>query len=111
MSSQWTPEAIRGLGATTDVPTLGSIFGVSRWRAYQMARTGEWEQIGIRIVPVGTKYRVGVTSILEVLGDAGPDDSGTGSGPSIIGDPQAARNEAGGTVTEPSSPVAARGMP
>src|ERR1700728_3652909 len=49
---QWTPEAIRGLGVTTDVPTLGSIFRVSRWRAYQMARTGEWEQIGIRIVPV-----------------------------------------------------------
>ena len=60
ISSQWTPEAIRSLGATTDVPTLGSIFGVSRWRAYQMARTREWEQIGIRIVPVGTKYRVGV---------------------------------------------------
>ena len=37
MTSQWTPEAIRALGATTDLPTLGSIFGLSpggraRWR-------------------------------------------------------------------------------
>jgi len=29
MTSQWTPEAIRALGATTDLPTLGSIFGNS----------------------------------------------------------------------------------
>ena len=32
MTSQWTPEAIRALGATTDLPTLGSIFGLGRWR-------------------------------------------------------------------------------
>jgi len=68
MNSQWTPEAIRALGATTDLPTLGSIFGVSRWKAYKMARAGEWEQVGIRIVPIGTKYRVAVQSIQEVLG-------------------------------------------
>lgn len=45
MSSQWTPETIRALGPTTDVPTLGSILSVSRWKAYQMARAGEWEQV------------------------------------------------------------------
>jgi hypothetical protein len=46
MSSQWTPDAIRALGATTDLPTLGSIFGLGRWRSYQMAHTGEcrWEE-------------------------------------------------------------------
>ncbi len=70
--SQWTHETIRGLGATTDLPTLGSIFGVSRWRAYQMAHTREWEQIGIRIVAVGTKYHVVVQSILEVLDHSDP---------------------------------------
>ena len=72
MSSQWTYEAIRDLGATTDLPTLGSIFGVSRWRAYQMAHTGEWKQVGVRIVPIGTKYRVVVQSILQVLGYSDP---------------------------------------
>lgn len=72
--STWTPEAIRALGATTDLPTLGKIFRVSRTRAYQMAHTGEWEQAGIRIVPLGSKYVVAVQSVLEVLGhrDAGP---------------------------------------
>src|SRR5205823_998022 len=78
MSSQWTHEAIRGLGATTDLPTLGSIFGVSRWRSYQMAHTGEWEQVGIRIVPIGSKYRVVVVSILEVLGYSPPSRTGVG---------------------------------
>ena len=39
-----------------------------------MAHTGEWEQAGIRIVPLGSRYVVAVQSILEVLGhgDAGP---------------------------------------
>ena len=72
--STWTPEAIRALGVTTDLPTLGNIFRVSRTRAYQMAHTGEWEQAGIRILPLGGRYVVAVQSVLEVLGhgDAGP---------------------------------------
>ena len=72
--STWTPEAIRALGVTTDLPTLGKIFRVSRTRAYQMAHTGEWEQAGIRILPLGGRYVVAVQSVLEVLGhgDAGP---------------------------------------
>ncbi len=64
--STWTPESISALGATTDLPTLGKIFGISRARAYEMAHTGEWQQAGIRIVPLGMKYRVVVRSILGV---------------------------------------------
>jgi hypothetical protein len=71
MTSRWTPEAIRALGATTDLPTLGSIFGLGRWRSYQMAHTGEWEQAGIRVIQIGARYRVTVQSILNVLGDGG----------------------------------------
>jgi len=71
MTSQWTPEAIRALGATTDLPTLGSIFGLGRWRSYQMAHTGEWEQAGIHIIRIGARYRVTVGSILNVLGQRG----------------------------------------
>ena len=44
MTIQWTPEAIRALGATTDLPTLGEIFGLSTWRSREMAKTGEWGQ-------------------------------------------------------------------
>ena len=72
--STWTPEAIRALGVTTDLPTLGEIFRISRTRAYQMAHTGEWEQAGIRILPLGGRYVVAVQSVIEVLGhgDARP---------------------------------------
>ena len=110
MSSQWTHEAIRALGATTDLPTLGSIFGVSRWRAYQMAHTGEWEKVGIRIVPIGTKYRVAVQSILEVLRYDGA-ASGTGHQQSPPGQMRAPGNVTDNTITEPPAPAAARGRP
>jgi hypothetical protein len=66
--TEWTPEAIRALGPTTDVPTLGDIFECSRWKSYQMAQHGEWEQLGIKVLPIGSKYRVTVQSILDVLG-------------------------------------------
>jgi hypothetical protein len=72
-NSKWTPEAIRALGPTTDLPTLGAIFECSRWKSYQMARQGEWKKVGIRVVPIGSKYRVVVQSILDVLG-YGPAD-------------------------------------
>jgi hypothetical protein len=75
--STWTPEAIRALGVTTDLPTLGKIFRISRTRAYQMAHTGEWEQAGIRIVPLSSRYVVAVQSVLEVLGHG---DAGRGHG-------------------------------
>ena len=103
--STWTPDSIRALGATCDLPTLGKIFGISRSRAYVMAHTGEWEQAGIRIVPLGTKYRVAVQSILDVLGQA---DAEPGAGPGLPGNghepaPQATTDDA---ITEPG-PLAA----
>jgi hypothetical protein len=73
MTIRWTPEAIRALGATTDLPTLGEIFGLSTWRSRKMAKTGEWEQAGIRILKMGSRYRVTVPSILDVLGIPGDD--------------------------------------
>ena len=66
--SKWTPEAIRALGPTTDLPTLGAIFECSRWKSYQMARQKEWQQVGIKVLSIGSKYRVVVQSILDVLG-------------------------------------------
>ena len=104
--STWTPESIRALGVKTDLPTLGKIFGVSRARAYQMAHTGEWEQAGIRIVPLGSKYVVAVQSILEVLGH-GDAEPGAGTGQPGNGQLQSAGNAADDAITRPSGPAAA----
>jgi hypothetical protein len=83
-SPQWTPAAIRSLGPTTDLLTLGEIFGVSRWKAYQMRRDGRWAQLGIKIILVGSHYRVTVTSILAVLGAAPQDDVPQGRHPAAV---------------------------
>ena len=104
--SIWTPEAIRALGATCDLPTLGKIFGISRSRAYQMAHTGEWQQAGIRIVPLGTKYRVAVQSILEVLG-RGRAEPGPGPGPPRNEHEPAPQTAAHDAITEPPGPLTA----
>ena len=66
----WTAEAIRALGAITDLQTLAGIFGCSGWSSRKMARTGEWERQGIKIFRIGAHYRVGVQSILDVLGSS-----------------------------------------
>ena len=86
----WTPEAIRALGPTTDLPTLGTIFKCSRWKSYQMARHGEWERVGIKVIPIGSKYRVVVQSIMDVLGygrgDVGDRESPRRTRPPIQGE-------------------------
>ncbi len=105
MTSQWTPEAIHDLGATTDLPTLGSIFGLSTWRSRQMAHTGEWEQAGIRILKIGNRYRVAVPSILDVLGNG----AGTGREHGAALRMPAPGMAADATVTETSGTAAIRG--
>lgn len=107
MTTQWTPEAIRALGATTDLPTLGSIFGLGRWRSYQMAHTGEWEQAGIHIIQVGARYRVTVQSILDVLGQGG-EPSTDPSRRQTAGQAQEAGNTANDTTLAPSGPTPPR---
>ena len=116
MTIQWTPEAIRALGATTDLPTLGEIFGLSTWRSRKMAKTGEWEQAGIRILKMGSRYRVTVPSILDVLGIPGDDetpadgntpgdDAGNGQDNATVPLAQA-DGHADGTAASPPAPEA-----
>ena len=71
-NGKWTDEEIRDLGATTDLQALADIFGCSLWMSRKMARTGEWERQGIKIFRIGAFYRVGVPSILDVLGFSSP---------------------------------------
>jgi hypothetical protein len=100
MTSQWTPEAIRALGATTDLPTLGSIFGLGRWRSYQMAHTGEWDQTGI--IRIGARYRVTVQSILDVLTPCGTPGSNGQAAP----DPGQPSGSGDRAASEPPGPAA-----
>ena len=67
-TSRWTADAIRSLGAITDLQTLADIFGCGVWMCRKMARTGEWQRQGITIIRIGAHYRVGVQSLLDVLG-------------------------------------------
>lgn len=104
----WTAEAIRALGAITDLQTLAGIFGCSGWSSRKMARTGEWERQGIKIFRIGAHYRVGVQSILDVLGIS----SGDLSAPRIASvgelDP-ADRNAADSAIIQASGSVPAGG--
>jgi hypothetical protein len=61
----WTEERIRALGAVTDLPTAGRIFGLGRAMSYELART---DQFPVPIIRVGARYRVPVAGILTALG-------------------------------------------
>ena len=105
-NSSWTAEAIRALGAITGLKTLAGIFGCSGWSSRKMARTGEWGRQGIKIFRIGAHYRVGVQSVLDVLGFSSGDLSTPGTAPA--GEPgQAGGNAADSAVIQASGPVAA----
>lgn len=106
--STWTAEAIRALGATTDLQTLADIFGCSGWSSRKMARTGEWERQGIKIFRIGAHYRVGVGSILDVLGFSAVDIGAPGTAHAEELD-QDGGNAMGSSVTRPPESVAAGG--
>ena len=107
-NSRWTAEAIRALGATTDLQTLADIFGCSGWSSRKMARTGEWERQGIKIFRIGAHYRVGVGSILDVLGFSSADLSSPGTAHAGELD-QADGNATDSAVTQAPESVAAGG--
>jgi hypothetical protein len=107
-TSTWTAEAIRALGATTDLQTLAGIFACSGWSSRKMARTGEWERQGIKIFRIGAHYRIGVQSILDVLGFSCGDFSTPGTAHADELD-QADGNAAASTATQAPESVAAGG--
>ena len=52
----------------TNVVTVGRAFGVSEPVIREMARNGELEKMGVRVLRLGAQYRVPVADILTVLG-------------------------------------------
>jgi hypothetical protein len=61
----WTEQRIRALGAITDLPTAGRVFGLGRAMSYELART---HQFPVPVIRVGARYRVPVAGILAALG-------------------------------------------
>jgi hypothetical protein len=107
-NSRWTADAILALGAITDLQTLADIFGCSVWMSRKMARTGEWERQSIKIFRIGVHYRVGVGSILDVLGFGSGDFSTPGTAQAGELD-QASENAADSAVIQAPESVAAGG--
>jgi len=60
----WTIDAVRGLGATTDIETAGAILGIGRSKSYELARSGEFP---VRVLRIGRRYLVSIPAILALL--------------------------------------------
>jgi hypothetical protein len=63
--SVWTIEAIRALGATTDVQTAGAILRIGRTKAYKMVREGSFP---VPVLRIGRRILVTTPTILTLLG-------------------------------------------
>ena len=72
------------LPAATDLRTLGQAFGISEPVARERHRLGQWEQLGIRILRLGSQHRVVVADIWRVLG-VEPANDGAAVGSSANG--------------------------
>jgi hypothetical protein len=64
-SQVWTIDAVRGLGATTDIETAGAILGIGRSKSYELAKSGEFPA---RVLRIGRRYLVPIPSLLALLG-------------------------------------------
>ncbi len=51
---------------TVDVPTAGSVFGLSRSHTYELIKRGEFPA---KVIQVGSRYRVLTESIIRILAD------------------------------------------
>lgn len=69
---------VLALPPTTDLPTLGRIFGVSEPVIRERHRLGQLEELGIKVLPLGRQWRVVTATVWDVLGLA---QNGSGAGP------------------------------
>jgi len=60
----WTPEQVRALSVTTDLPTAASVVGIGRTLAYTLARTGD---LSVSILRLGRRVVVPVAALLDYL--------------------------------------------
>lgn len=62
--TQWTPEAVRALGVHTDLVTAGSLLGIGRTKAHELARRNEFP---VPVLRHGRRYIVPVGPIARLL--------------------------------------------
>lgn len=62
-----TPDEVRALPVTVDVPTAGRCFGLGRDASYDLARLGE---LPVPVLKLGRSLRVTRSSLLDALGIA-----------------------------------------
>ena len=80
------------LPPATDIRTLGQAFGVSEPVARERNRLGQWQELGIRVLRLGSQYRVVTADIWRVLGLEPQDQD-----PAAIGEPESAQLRAVGS--------------
>lgn len=61
----WTADEVRALGVRTDLVTAGSVLGLGRTVAHELARRHAFP---VPVLRIGTRYVVPTASLLELLG-------------------------------------------
>ncbi len=64
MKATWTEETVRALGVRTDVPTAGSIFGLSPAQSYKRVKAGTFP---VPVIRSGSRLMVPVAPIRRLL--------------------------------------------
>ena len=84
MTAPMSRETILALPPSIDLRTLGRVLNRSEPTIRTAARSGELEQLGIKIVKIGAKYLVITASVWAFLGlDGGADGASTESQPHV----------------------------
>jgi hypothetical protein len=60
----WTVESVRGLGLTTTIDKAASILGISRTKAYALAKQDDFP---IKLVRAGRRYLVPTPALIDLL--------------------------------------------
>lgn len=58
--------------ATVDVPTAGTVFGLSRSHSYELIKRGEFPA---KVVRIGSRYRVLTESVIRAVSDEPPEST------------------------------------
>ena len=60
----WTVDSVRSLGLTTTIDKAASILGISRTKAYALAKDGDFP---IKLVRAGRRYLVPTPALIDLL--------------------------------------------